>query len=73
MIKLKLQLTNRNEKGIALLFTLIMLSLLLILALSFALDSMFVHKAAYNSANSSFSETMGQVQLQEVLSLVRNA
>ena len=63
---------NKREKGIALIFTLIMLSLLLILALSFALDSMFEQKAAYNSANASSAELMNQSQLQEVLSLVSN-
>ena len=72
MTIIKIQSTKKNEKGIALLFTLIMLSLLLILAMSFALDSMFSQKAAYNSAGSSSAELMSQSQLQEILCLVQN-
>ena len=70
MIMLKIQLIRKNEKGIALLFTLIMLSLLLILAMSFALDSMFAQKAAYNSASSSSAAFLGQAQLKQVLLLM---
>jgi len=71
MTRLNLQLAKKNEKGIALLFTLIMLSLLLMLAMSFALDSMFEQKAAYNSASSSSSGLMGQAQLKQVLLLMK--
>ena len=63
---------KKNEKGIALLFTLIVLSLLLILALGFALNSMFDHKAAYNSANKSFAAFLAQIQLKQVLTLIEN-
>ena len=72
MTKLKIQSTRKNEKGIALVFTLVMLSLLMILAMSFALDSMFSQKAAYNSASSSSSGFMGQAQLNQVLLLMKN-
>ena len=71
MTKLKIQSTKKNEKGIALVFTLVMLSLLMILAMSFALDSMFSQKAAYNSASSSSSGFMGQAQLNQVLLLMK--
>ena len=63
---------KKNEKGIALLFTLIVLALLLILALGFALNSMFDHKAAYNSANKSFAAFLAQTQLKQVLTLIKN-
>jgi hypothetical protein len=72
MTMLKIQSTKKNEKGIALIFSLIMLSLLLILALSFTMDSMFEQKAAYNSASSSSSGFMGQTQLKQVLLLMEN-
>ena len=72
MTKLKIQSTRKNEKGIALVFTLVMLSLLMILAMSFALDSMFSQKAAYNSASSSSSGFMGQAQLNQVISFMKN-
>ena len=71
MRKLKIQSAGGDEKGIALIFTLIMLSLLMILALSFALDSMFEQKAAYNSASSSSSGFMAQAQLKQVLLLMK--
>ena len=71
MTMLKIQSTRKNEKGIALLFTLIMLSLLLMLAMSFALDSMFSQKAAYNSASSSSASFSGHAQMKGVISLLR--
>ena len=69
---LKIKLLRKRERGIALLFTLIVLSLLLILALGFALNSMFDQKAAYNSANASFAAFLAQTQLKQVLSLIKN-
>ena len=63
---------NNSEKGIALLFSLIMLSLLLVMALSFALDSMFEQKAAYNSASTSSAALIAKAQLNQVISLVQN-
>jgi len=71
MTRLKTKLTKKNEKGIALIFTLIMLSLLMILALSFTMDSMFEQKAAYNSASSSSAGFMTQAQLKQVLLLMK--
>ena len=71
MTMLKIQSTRKNEKGIALVFTLVMLSLLMILALSFALDSMFSQKAAYNSASVSSASFSAQAQLKQVLSLIQ--
>lgn len=70
MTTLKTKLTKKNEKGIALIFTLVMLSLLMILALSFAMDSMFSQKAAYNSASSSAAGLLAKTQLNQVLSLI---
>ena len=68
----KLNQKGNKEKGIALIFSLIMLSLLLLLVLSFAMDSMFEQKAAYNSANASAAGSLAQVQLKQILSLVEN-
>ena len=67
-----LKTSKRKEKGIALIFTLIILSLLLILALGFALNSMFDQKAARNAANASFAAFLAQTQLKQVLSLIKN-
>ena len=67
-----LKTSERKEKGIALIFTLIILSLLLILALGFALNSMFDQKAARNAANASFAAFLAQTQLKQVLSLIKN-
>ncbi|MDD5599632.1 MAG: hypothetical protein PHV82_16930, partial [Victivallaceae bacterium] len=64
--------TQRNEKGIALIFSLIMLSLLLIMALSFALDSMYDQKAAYNSANVSSAGLSAKAQLNQIILLLEN-
>ena len=68
--KAKTAKENKREKGIALIFTLIMLSLLLILALSFALDSMFEQKAAYNSANASAANLAAKTELNQLLSFL---
>lgn len=62
--------TPKNEKGIALIFSLIMLSLLLIMALSFALDSMYDQKAAYNSANKSSAALLAKSQFEQVFMLI---
>ncbi|MFA7183432.1 MAG: hypothetical protein WC082_00985 [Victivallales bacterium] len=64
--------TQRNEKGIALIFSLIMLSLLLVMALSFALDSMYDQKAAYNSANVSSAGLSAKAQLNQVILMIEN-
>jgi hypothetical protein len=72
MTMLHTKSAKKNEKGVALIFTLIMLSLLLILALSFTMDSMFEQKAAYNSANASSASSLAQVQLKQILTLVEN-
>ena len=68
----KMKRPKNNEKGVALVFTLVMLSLLLILALSFALDSMFEQKAAYNSANASSSAFLARAQVRQILTLIEN-
>ncbi len=72
MTKLNIKPSEKNEKGIALLFTLVMLSMLLMLAMSFALDSMFSQKAAYNSASTSSSVIFAKAQFNQILSLVKN-
>ncbi len=72
MKMLNIKSAKKNEKGIALVFSLIFLSLLLILALAFALDSMFDQKAAYNTANASSAAFLAQAQLKQVLTLMRN-
>ena len=72
MEKLFDKTADNNEKGIALIFTLIVLGLLLILALAFALDSMFNQKSAYNAANASAAELLAKTQLKEIISLIEN-
>jgi Tfp pilus assembly protein PilX len=72
MTKLKIKSSKSNEKGVALVFTLLVLALLLILALGFALSSMFNQTAARNAANASFAGFLAQTQLKEVLSLIQN-
>ena len=69
---LKIQSTKKNEKGVALIFTLLMLSLLLIMAMGFVLDSMFSQKSAYNAANTSAARFLAEVQLKQVLNLIKN-
>ena len=48
------------------------LALLLILALGFALNSMFDQKAAYNAASKSFAGFLAQTQMQQLLSMIEN-
>ncbi len=72
LLVFKMKLLGKREKGIALIFTLIVLSLLLILALGFALSSMFDQKAANNAANARFAAFLAQTQLKQVLSLIKN-
>jgi hypothetical protein len=72
MKKLKIKSSKNNEKGVALVFTLLFLSLLLILALGFALSSMFNEKAADNAANASSAGFLAQTQLKQILSLIQN-
>ena len=72
MVILNVKSFKKNEKGVALVFTLLVLALLLILALGFALSSMFNQKAASNAANASFAGFLAQTQLKEVLSLIQN-
>ena len=72
MTMILIKAKNKNEQGIALIFTLIILSLLLILALSFAMDSMFDQKAAYNSANASSAGMLAKAQFNQVATLISN-
>jgi len=70
MTKLNVQ-TKKNEKGVALIFTLIMLSLLMIMALAFVLDSMFSQKSAYNAASANSARFIAEAQLKQVLALIK--
>jgi Tfp pilus assembly protein PilX len=63
---------QKNEQGIALIFTLIVLALLLIMALGFALSSMFDQKSALNAANAAAARILAQTQLKEIVSLIEN-
>lgn len=56
----------KNERGIALLFALSILALLLVMALAFTTNSMFEKKAAFNSAKGSSSRLLAQAALQTV-------
>ncbi|MFA7231974.1 MAG: hypothetical protein WC071_11950, partial [Victivallaceae bacterium] len=62
---------NRNgENGIALLFALSILSLLLVLTLAFASNSIFDQKTAYNSANMSRTRMMAQSAFSKTMVLI---
>jgi hypothetical protein len=61
-----------QEKGIALIFALAILSLLFIMALSFATNSIFEEKAAFNSANTSSARLLAISTLNRVRTAIQN-
>lgn len=65
----KLQ-SKQKQSGIALIFALAMLSLLLIMAIGFATSAIFEQKAATNSASTSNARIMAQSALNRVLALM---
>ncbi|MDD5599020.1 MAG: hypothetical protein PHV82_13815, partial [Victivallaceae bacterium] len=72
MAALKTRTSKKNEQGIALVFTFMILALLLIIALGFALSSMFDRKSALNAANAAAAGILAQTQLKEIISLIEN-
>ena len=67
LFKLK---SKRKQHGIALIFALAMLSLLLIMAIGFATSAIFEQKAASNSASSTNARILAQSTLNRVLTLL---
>jgi hypothetical protein len=63
---------RQSEKGIALMFTLGVLGLLMVLALAFAATSIVERKAAANSNNRTFSRLLGQSALRRVVAGLDN-
>ena len=63
--------SKQKQSGIALIFALAMLSLLLIMAIGFATSSIFEQKAAYNSANTTSARLLSQSVVSRVLALVQ--
>ncbi len=61
----------RSQKGIALLFSLAILSLLLVMALGFATNAIFDQRTAYNSANVTSARLMAQAELNKVFTLLK--
>ncbi len=68
--KLFAEIKNDN-RGIALIFTLGILALLLILALAFASDSIIERKAALNTNNRSIARMMAQAAVQRAIGAMR--
>ena len=64
--------SKRKQQGIALIFALAMLSLLLIMAIGFATSSIFEQKAAYNSANTTSARLLSQSAASRVLLLLQS-
>ena len=62
--------SKQKQSGIALIFALAMLSLLLIMAVGFATSAIFEQKAASNSANTTNAKVMAQSALNRVLALL---
>ena len=62
--------SKQKQSGIALIFALAMLSLLLIMAIGFATSAIFEQKAATNSASTSNARIMAQSALNRVLTLL---
>ena len=62
---------NDSEKGIALLFTLGILAVLLVLALCFATTSITERKAAANNASLSFARMLAESGVQRAIAALR--
>ena len=62
--------SKQKQSGIALIFALAMLSLLLIMAIGFATSSIFEQKAAYNSSNTTSARLLCQTATTRVLYLL---
>lgn len=69
-MKKRLLKSKRKQQGIALIFALAMLALLLIMAMGFATSSIFEQKSAANSACTSNARVLAQSALNRVLTLL---
>jgi hypothetical protein len=69
--KLKLLFCNQNERGIALLFSLTFLALLMVLALAFASNSMLEQKIAYYGKSSISSKMLADSALNRIVTLMQ--
>jgi hypothetical protein len=63
---------TKHEHGIALLFALVMLALLLVMALSFATNSMFSQKISTNNANGSSARLLAQATAHRIVGMMNN-
>ncbi|QSH41336.1 hypothetical protein P0136_08570 [Lentisphaerota bacterium ZTH] len=64
-------LLRRDERGIALIFSLLMMGLLLIMAMSFVSNSMFEEKTASNSASSTSAGILAEAALNRVVKSIQ--
>ncbi|MDD2802409.1 MAG: hypothetical protein PHE96_13230, partial [Methylococcales bacterium] len=70
-IKQFMDCSKDNERGIAILFTLGILSLLLIMAMSFATDAIIERKAAYNNNTRTQAKLLAQSALNRAIASMR--
>ena len=61
---------RKNEKGIALIFSLVIVGLLLVMALSFAANSIFSQRASMNAANSIVARGLAQSTVTRILAMM---
>jgi hypothetical protein len=61
---------RKNEKGIALIFSLVMVGLLLVLAMGFVASSIFDQRASMNAANSIVARGLAQSTVTRVLAMM---
>ncbi len=66
----KMRLKSRNDRGIALIFSLVMIGLLLVLALSFVTSSIMDQRASINHANSIVARGLAQSTATKVLAMM---
>lgn len=69
--KNKIMNCKGSQKGIALLFSLAILALLLVMAMGFATNAIFDQRTAYNSANVASARILAQAELNKVLTLLK--
>ena len=69
---LKENVRKRWQKGVALLFALGILGLLLVMALGFATNSIFDQMIASNNGNSSAAKTIAQSGLERIRNMLQN-
>lgn len=61
-----------KQRGIALLFALVILALLLVMAVSFTTDSIFEHKSSYNAANTTAARFLAEAELTKIITMLKD-